>query len=106
MQNNAFPDSAVHGALLNTGLIATYRNLESRLALTAPGTPVPDLAPDGVQGGCSTQIAMIALEIAALGTEIDGGAFPRPQAIAALALISGAAANIRGLATAAITSGG
>jgi hypothetical protein len=49
---------------------------------------------------------MIALEIAALGTEIDGGAFPRPQAIAALALISGAAANIRGLATAAITSGG
>jgi hypothetical protein len=56
MQNNAFPDSAVHGALLNTGLIATYRNLESRLALTAPGTPVPDLAPDGVQEGARRRL--------------------------------------------------
>lgn len=77
MQNKSFPDSAVHDALLNTGLIASYRNLESRLALTAPGTPVPDLAPECVQGGCSTRIAMLGLEIAALGTEIDGGGLSR-----------------------------
>jgi hypothetical protein len=48
MQNNAFSDSAVHGALLNSGLTATYRNLEGRLTLSAPGTPIPDLPPEGV----------------------------------------------------------
>jgi hypothetical protein len=106
MENHSFPDSAVHGALLNTGLIASYRNLESRLALAVRGAPIPDLAPEGVQGGCSTRIALLALEIAALGAEIDGGAYPQPEAVAALHRITGAAARINGLAAAAVTLGG
>jgi hypothetical protein len=49
---------------------------------------------------------MISLEIAALGTKIDGGAYLRPEAIAVLNRIAGATANIHGLASAAIKSGG
>jgi hypothetical protein len=106
MDIKVFPDCAVHEALLNTGLIASYRNLESRLALAVTGTPLRDLAPEGVQGGCSTRIAVLALEIAALGAGIDGGAYPQPEAFAALNRITGAVARINGLATAAITLGG
>ena len=47
MEIKSLPDSVVHEALLNTGLVANYRNLESRLTLAAAGIPVPDLAPEG-----------------------------------------------------------
>jgi len=106
MEDSSFPDSAVHGALLNTGLIASYRNLESRLALLTSATVIADLAPEGVGGGCASRIAMLGLEIAALGTEIDGGAYPQPEAVAALRRIAEAGARIEGLATAAVTLGG
>ncbi len=101
-----FTDSDVHDALRNTGLIAWYRNLEEDIALDVPGNPVPDLAPAGVLGGHSTRIAMMALEIAAMGSEIGGGAFNRPDAFAALGRIAGAATDISGLSMAAMSTGG
>jgi hypothetical protein len=106
MEDSFFPYSAVHGALLNTGLIASYRNLESRLALLTSATVIADLAPEGVEGGCASRIAMLGLEIAALGAEIDGGAYPQTEAVAALRRIAEAGARIEGLATAAVTLGG
>jgi hypothetical protein len=60
MEDNPFPDSAVHGALLNTGVIASYRNSKSRLALVVRGTVPPHPASEGVQGACSMRIATVS----------------------------------------------
>jgi hypothetical protein len=101
-----FTDSDVHDALRNMGLIAWYRNLKGRIPLDVPGNPVPDLAPASVLGGQSTRIAMMPLEMAAMGSGIDGGAFNRPDAFAALGRIAGAATDISGLSMAAMSTGG
>ena len=49
---------------------------------------------------------MLALEIAALGTEIDGGTYSRSQTVAALCRVVVGLAHINRLAVAAISSGG
>jgi hypothetical protein len=67
MPEQTFPGSIVHNALLKTGVIATYRILEGRINLAGPGNAVPNLASEGVLGGCSTRLAILALEIAAMG---------------------------------------
>jgi hypothetical protein len=106
MTMQAFPDSAVHDALMTTGLIANYRLLEGQLALAHYRAPIPDLAPVGVVGGCSTKLAIVALEIAAMGSQIDGGVLRHPDAVAALRRIAEGAAGILEHASTALSSGG
>ena len=95
---SSFTDHDVQAALRNTGLIASHRLLEARLWAAEAGALVPDCAPPGVAGGVSTQIALLGLQMAALGTEIDGGSYDTPDALAALARIALSAAEITSLA--------
>ena len=97
-----FTDHDVQAALRNTGLIASQRLLEARLWPAETGALVPDCAPPGVTGGVSTRIALLGLQVAALGTEIDGGAYSTLDALAALARIALSAAEITSLAAGAM----
>jgi len=97
-----FTDHDVQAALRNTGLIASQRLLEARLWPAERGALVPDCAPPSVTGGVSTRIALLGLQVAALGIEIDGGAYSTLHALAALAGIALSAAEITSLAAGAM----
>lgn len=100
--SSPFTDRDVHAALRNTGLIASHRLLEARLWAAEAGALVPNCAAPGVTGGVSTQIALLRLQVAALGAKIDGGAYNTSDALAALARIALSANEITSLAKGAM----